>query len=109
MSEFLQLKAPAKQSPGERVLERIGQPAPRTPRRCQGRIKRLNAEGKPRFELAGRELSSYMGVLVRDGNEWLKVTFRITGDGGRVVEPHIRVGRSKKVFIGPQTVLRRPE
>jgi len=50
-----------------------------------------------------------MRVLVHDGNEWLEGFFRFTGDGGKVVGPHITVGRSKKVFIGPQTVLRWPE
>ncbi len=106
---FLQAEARTKQSPGERVLERIGQSAPRTPRRSQGRLRRLNAQGKPEFELAGRELTSYMRVLVHDGNEWLEGAFRFTGNGGKVIEPHITVGRSKKVFIGPQTVLRWPE
>jgi len=105
---FLQADARAKQSPGERVLERIGQSAPRTSRRSQGRLKRLNTEGRPEFELAGRELSSWMTVLVHEGNEWLKGTFRNTGDGGKAVKPYVAVGR-KKIFIGLQTVLRWPE
>ena len=105
---FLQAAARAKQSPGERVLQRIGQSAPRTAKRSQGRLKLLNTEGKPKFELAGRELSSWMTVLVNEGNEWLKGTFRSTGHGGKVVEPHVSVGR-KKIFIGLQTVLRWPE
>ena len=105
---FLRALARAKQTPGERALERIGQTAPRTPRRSQGRLKRLNTEGKPEFELAGRELRSWMRVLVHDGNEWVKGTFRFTGDGGKVVEPHITVGQ-KRIFIGHQTVLRWPD
>ena len=105
---FLQAHARAKQSPGERLLQRVGQSAPRTPSLSQGRLKRLNAEGKPKFEFAGRELSSWMTVLVHERNEWHKGTFRITGDGGKVVEPHVAVG-SKKIFIGLQTVLRWPE
>jgi hypothetical protein len=105
---FLQADARTKQSPGERVLERIAQSAPRTSGRSQGRLKRLNSVGKPEFELAGRELSSWMTVLMHEGNEWLKGTFRSTGDGGEAVEPHVAVGR-KKIFIGLQTVLRWPE
>ena len=108
VTAFLQAKAQAKQSPGERALGRIGQSVQRTSRRSQGRLKRLNTEGKPEFELAGRELSSWMRVLVHDGREWLEGTFRITGDGGKVVDPHVSVG-NKKVFIGPHTVLRWPE
>jgi len=80
---FLQEAALAKQSPGERVLGRISQSAQRTSRRSQGRLKRLNTEGKPEFELAGRELSAWMRVLVHDGKEWLEGTFRITGGRGQ--------------------------
>jgi hypothetical protein len=105
---FLRSHALAKQGPGERALERMGRLAPRTPRRSQGRLKRLTSEGKPEFELAGRELGSWMSVLVHDGHEWVKGTFRFTGDGGKVVEPHVKVGQ-RRIFIGPQTVLRWPD
>lgn len=105
---FLRSKALAKQSPGERMLERMGQLAPPTSRRSQGRLKRLTGEGKPEFELVGRELSSWMSVLVHDGREWVKGTFRITGDGGKVVQPHVKAGQ-RRIFIGPQTVLRWPD
>jgi hypothetical protein len=108
VSEFLRSCALAKQSPGERVLERMGKSASRTSRRSQGRLKRLTSEGKPEFELAGRELGSWMRVLVHDGHEWVSGTFRFTGDGGKVVEPHVKVGQ-RRIFIGPQTVLRWPD
>jgi hypothetical protein len=105
---FLQAKARAKQSPGERTLERITKSAVRSSRQKQGRLKSLHIEGKTEFKVAGQELRSWMKVLVRDGNEWLKGSFRSKGDGGKAVEPHVVVGR-KKIFIGPQTVLRWPE
>lgn len=106
---FLQAEAQAKQNPGERVLGRIGKSAQRTSRRSQGRLKRLYTEGKPEFELDGRQLCNWTGVQVHDGDEWLEGTFRITGDGGKVVEPHVSVRRSRKIFIEPQTTLRWPE
>lgn len=108
VTAYLQEYSRSKQSAGERVLERMGQLPPRTPRRSQGRLKRVNTEGKPEFELAGRELSSWMMVLVHDGNEWLRGVFRSTGDGGKAVQPYVKIG-PKKVFIGPQTILRWPE
>jgi hypothetical protein len=108
VSAFLQTKAREKQSPGELVLERLEQATSRALKPCEGWLKRHDLEGKPRFEVAGRELRSRMKVLVRDRNEWLKGTFRSTGDGGVPVEPHVAVGRNKKIFIGLQTVLRWP-
>ena len=106
--EFLRSYAVGKQSPGERVLERMGKSASRTSGRSQGRLKRLTTGGKPEFELAGRELGSWMRLLVHDGHEWVKGTFRFTGDGGKVVEPHVN-GRTEENFVGPQTVLRWPD
>ncbi len=105
---FLQANARAKQSPGERTLERIVKSTVRSSKHKQGPLKSLNIEGTTEFEVAGKELRSWMKVLVRDGNEWLKGSFRSTGDGGKTVKPHVVVGR-KKIFIGPQTVLRWPE
>ena len=76
--------------------------------RSEGRLKRLDIVGKPVFKVAGRELRPRMMVLVREGNDWLKGTFRSTGDGGKPVEPHVAVG-SKKIFIGLKTMLRWPD
>lgn len=105
---FLKAQARARQGAGERALERMGASAKPTTRRGQGRLKKLNTEGKPEFELDGRELQAWMRVLVHDGKEWQEGTFRMTGDGGRTVEPHVQIGRDKRIFIGPQTVLRWP-
>jgi hypothetical protein len=105
---FLQANARAKQSPRDRTVERIAKSGIRLSKPKQGPLKSVNIEGKNEFEVAGNELRSWMKVLVRDGNEWLKGSFRSTGDGGKTVKPHVVVGR-KKIFIGPQTVLRWPE
>jgi len=91
VTPYLQEYTRSKQSPGERIIERIGQVAPRTSRRTQGRLKRVNTEGKPEFELAGRELSSWMMVLVHDGHQWLRGVFRSTGDGGKTVQPYVKI------------------
>lgn len=108
VAAFLQDYARAKQSAGERIMERIGQLARQTPRQSQSRLKWLNAGGKAEFKLAGRELRSCMTVLVREGNQWLKGIFRSTGDGGKTVQPHVKIGQ-KRIFIGRKTVLCWPE
>jgi len=105
---FLQANARVKQSPGERTLAHIANSGIRSSRHKQGRLKSRTIEGKTAFDVAGQELRSWMKVLVREGNEWLKGSFRSTGDGGTAVEPHVVVGR-RKIFVGPQTVLRWPE
>ena len=99
---FLKAKAKENLLPG-----RIAQSTTLASRYREGRLKRQNVEGNPVFTLAGRELRPWMRVLVREGNNWLKGTFRSTGDGGKAVEPHVAVG-SKKVFICVQTMLRWP-
>jgi len=109
VTAFLQAAARAKQSPRERTIERMAKSGVCSSRPKQGSLKSLNIEGKTKFEVSGQELRSWMKVLVRDGNEWLKGSPPPTGDGGKAVEPHVVVGRNKKIFIGPQTVLRWPE
>ncbi len=89
-------------------MERITKSALRSSRLKQGPLRSVSIDGETEFEVAGRALRPWMKVLVRDGNEWLKGTFRSTGDGGKAVEPHVVVGQ-KKVFVGPQTVLRWPD
>jgi hypothetical protein len=108
VSAFLQSKAREKQSPGKLGLERLAQSTSHALSPSEGRLKRSDIEGKTRYEVAGRELRSRMTILVRERNEWLKGTFRSTGDGGMPVEPHVAVGRNKKIFVGLQTVLRWP-
>lgn len=108
VSAFLQSKEGEKQGPGKLVPERLAQLTSRALRPSEARLKRSGIESKTRFEVAGRELRSSMKILVRERNEWLKGSFRSTGDGGMPVEPHVAVGRNKKIFIGLQTMLRWP-
>lgn len=108
VSAFLQFKARKKRSPGKVILEKLAQPTSRARPLNEGRLKRFDVEGMTRFEVAGKELCSRMTILVRERNEWLKGTFRSTGDGGVPVEPHVMVGRNRKIFIGQRTALRWP-
>jgi hypothetical protein len=111
---FLDAHRKAHQSPGERLLERIGQKGSgistsvaRAKR--QGRIKRPNLEGRPSFELVGRELNSGSRVLLNVDGQWQTGTFRFTGSGGKTVEPHVELEGGKRVFITESTVLRWPD
>jgi hypothetical protein len=116
---FLEAHRLAKRSPGERLLDDLkaresGLKTPVTRAKKQGRVKRLNLEERPSFELAGRELRSWSRVLVKVGARWREGTFRYTGDGGRMVEPHVMVGNAAgmvghRVFVTEQTVLRWPD
>jgi DNA-directed RNA polymerase subunit RPC12/RpoP len=111
---FLEVHRKAHQSAGERLLEQIDQRAsggstPITRAKQQGRVKRVNLEGRPRFELVGRELKSWSRVLVNVDGQWQAGTFRFTGHGGKTVEPHVELkGSEKRVFISENTVLRWP-
>jgi hypothetical protein len=116
---FLEAHRLAKRSPGERLLDDLkareyGLQTPVTRANSQGRVKRLNLEGRPRFELAGRELRSWSRVLVKVGARWQESTFRFTGDGGKVVEPHVMVNNAAgmvghRVFVTQHTVLCWPD
>jgi DNA-directed RNA polymerase subunit RPC12/RpoP len=116
---FLETHRLANRSPGERLLDDLeardaGAQTPVTRSKSQGRVKRLNLEGRPRFELLGRELKSWSRVLVNVNGRWLEGTFRFTGDGLQLVEPHVEIrsltGTSaRRVFITKQTVLRWPD
>ncbi len=101
------LEATRAKSKGELILEQMQQPRRMTPTRDQGRLKRLNMVGKQRFSLAGQELTPWMQLQVRVENDWLEGTFRVSGDGGRTVQPHVQIGQ-KRIFIKPNTVLRFP-
>ncbi len=116
---FLEAHRLARRSPGERLLDDLkaresGLETPVTRAKNHGRVKRLNLEGRPQFELAGRELRSWSRVLVKVGARWREGTFRYTGDGGKMVEPHVMVDTSAgmvghRVFVTEQTVLRWPD
>jgi hypothetical protein len=119
LSAFLEAHRLAKRSPGERLLDDLkargsGTETPVTRAKSQGRVKRLNLEGRPRFELLGRELTSWSRVLVKVGARWREGTFRYTGDSGKMVEPHVMVDTTAgmighRVFVTKQTVLRWPD
>ena len=116
---FLEAHRLANRSPGERLLDDLkaresGSETPVTRAKSQGRVKRLNLGGRPSFELAGRELRSWSRVLVKVGARWREGTFRYTGDGGRMVEPHVMVDTAAgmvghRVFVTEHTVLRWPD
>jgi hypothetical protein len=116
---FLEAHRLKKRSPGERLLDDLkardsGTETPVTRAKSQGRVKRLNLEGRPRFELLGRELRSWSTVLINVDGQWQEGTFRFTGDGGKTVEPHVEVKVStgtsgKRIFVTEQTVLRWPD
>lgn len=109
VAEFLQAKAREHQSPGQMVLLRLARSAPPSRKTCEGRPKkRFDTEGKARYEVAGRELRSFMTVLVRERNEWFSGTFQSAGNRGVPVQPYIEMKNNKKVFIGQQTMLRWP-
>jgi hypothetical protein len=116
---FLEAHRLAKRSPGERLLDDLkardaGLETPITRAKSQGRVKRMNLEDRPSFELAGRELKSWSRVLVKVGAHWREGTFRFTGDGGKIVEPHVMVNAAAgmvghRVFVTQHTVLRWPD
>jgi DNA-directed RNA polymerase subunit RPC12/RpoP len=116
---FLEAHRLASRSPGERLLDDLkarnsGLETPITRAKSQGRIKRLNLEGRPRFELLGRELSSWSRVLINVNGQWREGTFRFTGDGLKTVEPYVEVDEcadisGRYVFVTKQTVLRWPD
>jgi hypothetical protein len=116
---FLEAHRLAKRSPGERLLDDLkardaGLEIPITRAKSQGRVKRMNLEDRPSFELAGRELKSWSRVLVKVGAHWQEGTFRFTGDGGKIVEPHVMVNAAAgmvghRVFVTQHTVLRWPD
>ncbi len=112
---FLEAHRRAKRSPGERLLEQIEQQVSGASTaiaraRQQGRVKRLNLEGKPRFELAGRELESGSRVLLNVDGQWRSGTFRFKSDGLKIVAPHVVLDeRGQRVFIEENTVLRWPD
>ncbi len=107
------LEATRAKTEGELYLERMQQIASKTPPRDQGRLKRLSTVGALRFTLAGQELLPWTQVLIRVNHQWLEGTFRITGDGGRLVQPHVQINEvihsgQRRIFIKPNTVLRFP-
>jgi hypothetical protein len=116
---FLEAHRLANRSPGERLLDDLkarksGLETPVTRAKSQGRVKRLNLEGRPRFELLGHELTNWSRVLVNVDGQWQEGTFRFMGDGMKTVEPHIEVkvatGTSgRRLFVTKQTVLRWPD
>ena len=112
--DFLEAQRLARRSPGERLLDDLQQRATGaktsvTKAKAQGRVKRLNTEGRPRFELQGRELQSWARVLVRVNGEWHEGHVRFTGDGGKPVEANVRLNNGQIVFISANTVLRWPD
>ena len=116
---FLEAHRLARRSPGERLLDDLkardaGAETPVTRAKSQGRVKRLKLEGRPRFELLGRELSSWSRILINVDGQWREGTFRFIGDGMKIVEPHIEVNvttgtSAKRIFLTKQTVLRWPD
>jgi hypothetical protein len=116
---FLEAHRRAKRSPGERLLDDLktrasGADTPITRAKSQGRVKRLNLKGRPRFELLGRELTSWSTVLVNVDGQWLEGTFRFIGDGMKLVEPHVEVNLAtgtsgRRIFVTKQPVLRWPD
>ena len=113
---FLEAHRLARRSLGERLLDDLktrdaGVENPVTRAKFQGRVKRLKLEGRPRFELLGRELSSWSRVLINVDGQWQEGTFRFVGDGLKIVEPHVEVNvptgtSAKRIFVTKQTVLR---
>ncbi len=112
---FLEAHRRTRCSPGERLLEQIeqnasGSSAPIIRAKRQGRIKRLNLEGRPSFELVGRELQSGSRVLLNVDGQWWAGTFRFESDGLKIVAPHVVLnGTGKRVFVTENTVLRWPD
>jgi DNA-directed RNA polymerase subunit RPC12/RpoP len=116
---FLEAHRLARRSTGERLLDDLkaresGPETPVTRAKLQGRVKRLKLEGRPRFELLGRELTSWARVLINVNGQWREGTFRFMGDGMKIVEPHVEVksptGTSgRRIFVTKQTVLRWPD
>ena len=113
---FLETHRLARRSSGERLLDDLktrdaGAETPVTRAKSQGRVKRLKLKGRPRFELLGRELSSWSSVLINVDGQWREGTFRFIGDGMKIVEPHVEVNMgtgtsAKRIFVTKQTVLR---
>ena len=110
-------------SPGVRLLDhlkardagaknpvtRVNDLSPRA--KFQGLVRRLKHEGRPRYELLGRELSSQSRVLINVDGRWVFGTFTFIGDGMKIVEPHVEVNMGtgtsvKRIFVTKQTVLR---
>jgi predicted nucleic acid-binding Zn-ribbon protein len=115
-AKFIQAHRLARQSKGERLLRQFRQTQDRTspPTRAgnQGRVKRLNLEGRPRFELLGRELKNSAHVLISVDGKWLEGYFGFTGDGLKIVKPYVRVSRNadfRYVFMTENTALRWPD
>ena len=116
---FLEAHRLERRSPGERLLDDLkaresGLETPVTRAKSQGRVKRLNLEGRPQFELLGRELTGWSRVLINVNGQWREGTFRFTGDGLKAVEPYVEVDEcadisGRYVFITKQTVLRWPD
>ena len=120
---FLEAHRLARRSPGERLLDDLkakdaGAQNPVTRAKSisvrvksQRRVKRLKLEGRPRFELLGRKLSSWSRVLVSVDGQWRLGTFTFIDDGLKIVEPYVEVnvatGTSpRRIFVTKQTVLR---
>jgi hypothetical protein len=116
---FLEAHRLAARSPGERLLDdakerAAGRPTSPTRSKFQGRVTRTKSEGRPRYELLGRELTNWCAVLIKDDGRWRQGRFRHTGDGGKLVEPHVEVDTSNpnsgpRTFITVHTVLRWPD
>jgi DNA-directed RNA polymerase subunit RPC12/RpoP len=116
---FLEAHRLTRRSPGERLLDDLkarksGLETPVTRAKSQRRVKRLNLDGRPRFKLLGRELTSWSTVLINIDGQWQEGTFRFTGDGLKNVEPHVEVKSStgtsgRRLFVTKQTVLRWPD
>jgi hypothetical protein len=116
---FLEVHRLAARSPGERLLDdskdrTTGRPTPPTRSKSQGRVRRTNTEGRPRYEFLGRELTSWSRVLINVDGRWQQGTFRHTGDNGRTVEPHVEVHEpsdiaGRRVLVTRHTVMRWPD
>ena len=116
---FLEAHRLKNRSPGERLLDDLkardaGAENPVTRAKSQGRVKRLKLEGRARFELLGRELSSWSEVLINVDGQWREGTFRFISDGMKIIEPHVEVkvatGTSaQRIFVTKQIVLRWPD
>ena len=120
---FLEAHRLKNRSPGVRLLDhlkardagaknpvtRVNDLSPRA--KFQGLVRRLKHEGRPRYELLGRELSSQSRVLINVDGRWVFGTFTFIGDGMKIVEPHVEVNMgtgtsTKRIFVTKQTVLR---
>ena len=99
----------ARDAGAQNPVTRANDLSPRT--KFQGLVRRLKHEGRPRYELLGRELTSGSRVIINLDGRWRIGTFTFIGDGMKIVEPHVEVNMgtgtsAKRIFVTKQTVLR---